>query len=404
VRRRLAAVATSLIAAVGLLTAPTAAGATATVCATTPAPITALQLDRAWSVALPRLLDRVGPGSLPFGATGRSPYVRTNAYAWTSGFFPTSLWLAYERTGDSEWRDRARRYTDLVLPIARWRGSHDLGFMVGLPAGLGARLDPERAPDYARARQQAARSLSTRWNARVGAIRSATYAGRWGLIIDSAMNAPLLIEVGRGIGGAEGHRLERRGLEHMRTLARTFVRPDGSTFHRQAFDPRTGRLLGPIYGQGLSTRSTWARGQAWAVNGFTQAYAVTGDEGLLAAARATADHWIDRVSAGCVPAWDLDVTDPKAPLDSSAAAILVDGLLQLADVDPDAQRAAGYRAYALTTLATLADAPFVSDRGRGVLLRQTYNVPADRREGSYAWGDAYLLSALARAVSASSRG
>jgi unsaturated chondroitin disaccharide hydrolase len=110
------------------------------------------------------------------------------------------------------------------------------------------------------------------------------------------------------------------------------------------------------------------------------------------------------VSAGCVPAWDLDVTDPKAPLDSSAAAILVDGLLQLADVDPDAQRAAGYRAYALTTLATLADAPFVSDRGRGVLLRQTYNVPADRREGTYAWGDAYLLSALARAASASSRG
>ena len=396
--------AVAVLVAVGLLQAPGAAATTSSFCPSTPTAITSAQADRAWASALPHLLDRVGPASLPFGATGDSRYLRTNAYAWTSGFFPASLWFAYARTSDPVWREHARRYTDLVLPVARWRGSHDLGFMVGLPAGLGARLSTERADAYSRARRQAARSLSTRWNGRVGALRSAWYGGRWGLIVDSAMNAPLLIQIGREVGGAEGRRLERRGLEHMRTLARTFVRPDGSTFHRQAFDPRTGRLLGPIYGQGLSSRSTWARGQAWAVNGFTQAYALTRDEGMLAAARATADHWRDRVPAGCVPAWDLDVTAAGAPLDASAAAIVVDGLLHLADVDPDPQRTSGYRAYALTTLATLASPPFVSDRGRGVLLRQTYNVPADRREGTYAWGDAYLLSALTRASSAASSG
>jgi hypothetical protein len=39
--------------------------------------------------------------------------------------------------------------------------------------------------------------------------------------------------------------------------------------------------------------------------------------------------------------------------------------------------------------------PWVTSTGRGVLRKQAYNIPADRREGTYAWGDAYLLSALA---------
>ena len=399
--RRLATVAV-LVLGLAVPAAP-AQAETAVACPASPAPITAPQIDRAWQIAASRLSDRAGPASLPFGATGSSRYIRTNAYAWTSGFFPASLWLTYQRTGDATWLSRAREYTDLVLPIARWRGSHDLGFMVGLPAGLGRSLDPspERQAAYTAAIRHAARSLSSRWNANVGAIRSAYYGGRWGLIIDSAMNAPLLIEVGQARGDAVGQRLEERGLTHMRTLARTFVRADGSTFHRQAFDPRTGELLGPVFGQGLSGSSTWARGQAWAVNGFAQAYRLTGDAGMLDVARRTADHWISSVPAGCIPAWDLDVTSPRAPLDSSAAAILADGLLRLAAAEPDVARGVAYREYALTTLGTLVSPPYVAERGRGVLLRQTYNVPADRREGTYVWGDAYLLSALASASSSS---
>ena len=381
-----------------------AQAATTVACPAAPAPITAVQVERAWQIAASRLSARVGRLTLPFGATGSSRYIRTNAYAWTSGFFPASLWLTYQRIGDTDWLTHAREYTDLVLPVARWRGSHDLGFMVGLPAGLGAGLDPapERRAAYTTAIDRAARSLSSRWNPNVGAIRSAYYGDRWGLIIDSAMNAPLLIEVGQGRDDAVGRRLAERGLTHMRTLARDFVRPDGSTFHRQAYDPRTGRLLGPVYGQGLRGDSTWARGQAWAVNGFAQAYRLTGDTGMLDVARRTADHWMGRVPAGCIPAWDLDVSAPGAPLDSSAAAIMADGLLVLAAAEPDASRGLAYREYALTTLGTLVSPPFVPARGRGVLLRQTYNVPADRREGTYAWGDAYLLSALSRSVTLAS--
>lgn len=389
----------AFVVALVVVVAPTpgAVAATSVSCPATPAPLTTEQADRIWRLAADRLGARVGPSTYPFGATGSSRYIRTNAYAWTSGFFPTSLWLMYQRTSDPVWLERARAYTDPLLPVARWRGTHDLGFMVGGPAALGISLDPDssRGLAYASAMQEAARSLSARWNGKVGAMRSAYYGGRWGLIIDSAMNAPLLMEVGLLYGGADGRALGRRGTQHMLTLAREFVRADGSTFHRLAFNPRTGQRTGVLYGQGLSSTSTWARGQAWAVNGFARAHLMTGDARLLDAARRTADYWISRVPAGCVPAWDLDVTRASAPRDSSAAAILADGLLVLALTDPDDQRAAAYRAYALTALGTLASPAWVPDRGRGVLVGQSYNVPADAREGTYAWGDAYLLHALA---------
>ena len=353
-----------------------------------------------WSIAATRLAALAGPATLPFGATGRSPYLRTSPYSWTSGFYPAALWLMYEHTSDDAWLHRADEYTERVLPVASWRGTHDLGFIVGLPAGLASRIDParQRRPAYLSAQRTAAQSLSARWNGKVQALRSSYYGSKWGVIIDSAMNAPLLIEVGQREGGAAGAALVRRGTQHMLTLARTFVRDNGSTRHRLAFNPRTGAITGPIYGQGLSTASTWARGQAWAVNGFAQSFALTGDARLLTAARLTADYWMSHVPAGCIPAWDLDVTDNAAPRDSSAAAITADGLLTLARNEPDPSRAEVYRTYALTTLGTLASAPWTVTGGRGVLQRQAYNIPADAREGTYAWGDSYLLHALAAAA------
>lgn len=396
-----AAAVAAVLALLAVGTSAPASAATAVSCPASPTALDAAGASRAWSIAADRLAALDGPATLPFGATGSSPYLRTGPYAWTSGFYAASLWRMYEHTREDVWLSRARAYTDRVLPVAVWRGSHDLGFMVGLPARLGLQADPSgaRSEAYARAILDASRSLSSRWNGRVQAIRSAYYGGRWGLIIDSAMNAPLLIEAGLVHGGTEGRRLSTRGLEHMRTLARTFIRSDGSTVHRQAFDPRTGRLLGPVYGQGLSTRSTWARGQAWAVAGFSRAFLLTGDPGMLDAARRTADLWTARVPGGCVPAWDLDVTDPAAPRDSSAAAIAAEGLLTLASVDPDPARAARHREHALLTLGTLVGAPWMTDAGRGVLKRQAYNIPADAREGTYSWGDAYLLAALVAAGS-----
>ncbi len=333
----------------------------------------------------------------PFGALrAEARYTRMAANRWASGFFTASLWRMYERTRDPLWLRRARAFTEGLLPVANYRGSHDLNFMVGLPAGLGAKLDPDpsRQQRYRNATITAARTLARRWNPRVQALKSADYEGQWAVIVDSAMNAPLLIEIGQLLPGPEGEQLAYLGAQHMRTLARTFVRPDGSTYHRVAFDPRTGAVVGPIPGQGLDPRtSTWSRGQAWAMNGFARAFALTGDPVIGEAATRTAAFWLDNVPHGCVPAWDFDVSNPRSPLDSSAAAIAADGLLVLDSADPTADTGD----YARVLLGTLTEPWWLSTYSvnPGLLMQQTLNANSDPREGSYVWGDYYLLSALA---------
>lgn len=340
----------------------------------------------------------------PFGALrAERDYQRTNARKWTSGFFAAELWRMYQRTGDREWLTAARKYTKDLIPVARFTGSHDLNFMVGLPTGLGAALDPDptRKAAYAQARVTAARTLDRRWNGNVQALKSSDYEGKWGVIVDSAMNAPLLIEIGRELGDAEGEQLADHGLAHMRTLARTFVRADGSTYHRIAFDPTTGAVLGPLPGQGLDPQtSTWARGQAWALNGFARAYALTGDPQLKDAAIRTADFWLAKVPAGCITAWDFDIDNPRSPRDSGATAIAVNGLLELGRaLGPDGRK---YTDYANTTLALLTSRWLTTTYSvnPGLLLQQTVNVNNDPREGSYVWGDYYLLESLSPVIRA----
>jgi len=180
------------------------------------------------------------------------------------------------------------------------------------------------------------------------------------------------------------------------TLARTFIRPDGSTYHRLAFDTSSGAVIGPVPGQGAGPDSTWARGQAWAIYGFAQGAALTNDPVLLAAAQTTADYWLSKVPNGCIPAWDLSINDPGAPHDSSASAIAASGLLLLASLTADPAKADGYRSAALTTLGTLATERWTpsTTTNPGLLQGQTYNVPKLDVEGSYSWGDTYLLEAL----------
>ena len=394
-----------------LIFAPTAAAVeTSVVCPTEPTPVSTEQTDALFALAADRLYAAANVANLgkpsikyPFGATARqTQYLRSDAYGWTAGFYPAELWMMYERTADPAWLALARSWTKGLLSVAKWTGSHDLGFMIGLPAGLGMRLDPDLSQRviYRRAIIDAAKSLSTRWNNKVKAIKSGEYIGKWGLIIDSAMNAPMLIEAGNMIGGAEGAQLRSRGEQHLLTLAKFFVRSNGSTFHRLTFDPKTGAYLGPVYGQGYNmSTSTWSRGQAWAMYGFAKGYAATGNPTLLDVAQRTIGFWNQQVAPGCVPAWDLDVWSAFAPRDSSAASIAAAAMLLMADLDPVSSAEMSQRA--LTTLGTLTSPEWTSinTQNPGILIRQTWNVPLLKYEGSYVWGDTYLLESLMKVVS-----
>ncbi|CAB5041340.1 unannotated protein [freshwater metagenome] len=373
------------------------------VCPAAASEITQPQAELVYSVAARKLASATAGSKkrYPFGALANQiKYVKTGPSAWTAGFFPGELWLMYQHTNDDRWLKRANQYSAALIPVANDKGTHDLGFMIGVPMSQAASLEPtsklKRA--YLNAEITAAKSLARRYSNTVHAIRSASYGGKWGVIIDSAMNAPMMIQVGQWLG-PEGDYLANEGEQHMLTLATNFIRSNGSTHHRMAFNPKTGALIGPIAGQGLaSTSSTWSRGQAWAINGFARAYELTGKTEFLKAAEATANYWMSRVPPGCIPAWDLDVSNDKAPRDSSAAAIAVSGLLTLARNEPSADAAKTYNTYARLTLGTLATPGWLNTNTRnpGILLQQSLNVPALARDGSYVWGDYYFLEALAQ--------
>jgi unsaturated chondroitin disaccharide hydrolase len=378
----------------------TGRSADAQTCAATPALFSAYDRGGLFGVAETKLAAAAdfSPRKYPIGAlTDQSTYDRTGPRSWTSGFFPSSLWLMYQRTGDKQWLKKARTWTKALLPLAGWEGTHDLGFMVGIPMELGMRLDPSsaRRKAYRAAFLDAARSLSTRWNPNVKAIQSGTYDGQWGLIVDSAMNAPLLIEAGMILGGTEGDELRSRGEQHLMTLMNTFIRDDGSTFHRMTFDPTTGALIGPVAGQGQSVDSTWSRGQAWAIFGFARAYQLTRTQAFLDAAETTAHFWMTHLDAQCVPAWDFDAA-PQAPRDSSAASIAANGFILLGQFAKQQQlRTADYEPYARTMLHAITTVPVLSkgSPNPGVMLQQTANVNKLSKEGSYVWGDTFALMA-----------
>lgn len=397
-----AALAATLAAAALIAPVAPAGAATSVSCPSQITSITSADEAALWSLA-ERKLTAAATGSTkryPFGALdGQDTYQRTSAYAWTSGFFPGAMWQLANHTGSASTVGSAQAWTKHLLGLQHYTGTHDLGFMLGIPLGLGMQLAPQKRKQYQTAYINAAMSLSSRWNKNVGAIKSGDYGSQWGVIIDSAMNMPLLLNAADMTSHKKtAKQLRKRALSHYRVLAKNFIRPDGSTAHRIAFNPASGKRIGPIPGQGLSTTSTWARGQAWAIAGFAEGYARSHKQSLLDAALNVTEYWIAHVPAGCVPAWDLDISSDTAPRDSSAAAIAAYGMLLLAD-ELDALDPAGgarYRAYAKDTLHTLSLSEWTTEDSAnpGILLRQTYNVPADQREGSYVWGDYYLLAAL----------
>ena len=42
-------------------------------------------------------------------------------YDWTSGFFPGSLWYAYELTGDESLKAEAIEYTNRMFPVSKYK-------------------------------------------------------------------------------------------------------------------------------------------------------------------------------------------------------------------------------------------------------------------------------------------
>lgn len=318
---------------------------------------------------------------------------------WTVGFFPGSLWYLVEAKGDEKFRTAAARYTASLAAHQHNRRTHDLGFMLGCSFGHAHRLTGD--PAYRAVLLNGAASLASRFDARVGAIRSWDWGRQWEfpVIIDNMMNLELLLWAARESGDAQFRTI---AVQHADTTLRHHFRPDGSTYHVVDYDPRTGKVRQRVTHQGLADHSTWSRGQAWAIYGFTLLYRETREARFLRQARAAADFVLEhpRLPADKIPRWDFDAPEfPSTPRDASAAAIMASALLELGTFVPRADRQR-YHAFAHAQLRSLASPEYLASVGEngGFLLRHS---TGNRPEGKEVdvplnYADYYFLEALVR--------
>ncbi len=223
----------------------------------------------------------------------------SGSQGWTSGFFPGQLWLLYQATGSPQWLAAARQWTAPLAPQASAPrvDPTDIGFIIGTSFGNGYRLTGD--PSYKGVLTTAGQSLASFYNSNVGAVRSWTF-GTWKfpVIVDSMMTLGPL-QWGAGNGGSPAW--AGMAATHAQTVTTNIVRSDGSTFQLADFDPTTGALLSQETFAGYSDSSTWARGQAWALYGFVQAYQTSDDPAFLTTAEAVANYFVDHLLANDIP-------------------------------------------------------------------------------------------------------
>src|SRR5690606_33987028 len=251
---------------------------------------------------------------------------------WTSGFWPGILWYAYEETGDDGLREAAQRFTGQLAPLAHEPATdHDLGFQIFNSYGNGYRLTGDES--YKPVILATADSLATLYNPAVGTILSwprSVPGLDWpqhNTIIDNMINLEMLFWASKN-GGADS--LYDIAVKHAETTMENHFRDDYTSYHVVVYDKDTGERIKRVTHQGLADESMWARGQAWAIYGYTMVYRETRDPKFLEFAQRVTDVYLERLPADQVPYWDFDdPAIPDAPRDASAAAIVASALVEL---------------------------------------------------------------------------
>jgi hypothetical protein len=317
---------------------------------------------------------------------------------WTSGFFPGSLWLLFEHTGDAKWRKAAEDFTRRLDPLKNYAGTHDLGFMFCCSYGNGWRLT--REPAHRDMLLAGARNLASRYNPKVGLIRSWDWGvWKYPVIIDNMMNLEILMFAHAETGEAA---FKDIAVSHANKTLRNHFRADNSSFHVLDYDSETGAVRSKETRQGYSDQSAWARGQTWGLYGYTTMHRLTRDPAYLAQARMIADFLISHTNmpSDKIPYWDFNAPGiPDEPRDASAAAIMASALLELKDM-VEGEKRERYEAFARQQLLSLSSPAYrapLGENGNFLLMHCVGDLPrANEVNAPLVYADYYFLEALAR--------
>ncbi|MGL5261086.1 MAG: glycoside hydrolase family 88 protein [Bacteroides sp.] len=327
---------------------------------------------------------------------GKNGKVRfENPFDWTSGFFPGSLWLQYELTGDDFFKASATKYTSLLEEVANYTGTHDLGFMMFCSYGNQLRL--AHTGEVTSLLVSTADNLCSRFDPTIKAIRSWDF-GQWNfpVIIDNMMNLELLFWASEFTNDPKYREI---AIEHANTTLKHHFRDDMSSYHVISYnDDGTVESKGTF--QGYADDSDWARGQGWALYGYVVMYRFTQDPVYLKAAQDIAELIMNEetMPEDQIPYWDFDADDiPNAPRDVSAAALISSALFELSTMVEDGQV---YFNQAEVMLKNLSKAPYLAEEGTNegfILKHATGHLPANSEiDTPLNYADYYYLEALVR--------
>lgn len=348
------------------------------------------QIGREGKVRIPKTIDKLG----------RMVYIPIDD--WCSGFFPGSLCYLYQLTNDKSWLLQSKRFTEALDSIQYLTWHHDVGFMIGSSYLNIYRLNPNKA--YKKAIIQTAKSLCTRFRKKAGVIQSWNVDRGWQskrgwtcpVIIDNMMNLELLFEATRLSGDSTYWKV---AVSHANKTLENQFRKDGSCYHVVDYDPNNGAVLHRQTAQGYADNSAWARGQAWAVYGYTVCYRYTHDRKYLDQAVKTLNFVMQNPNLpdDFIPYWDFDAPNiPNEPRDASSAACIASALYEMNNYLPDN----GYTSLADRIIRSLSSPEYRAPLGKNgcfLLMHSVGSIPHNNEiDVPLNYADYYFLEALTR--------
>ena len=395
-------------------------------------------LDQLWALSSKKILSIDGshqPGAATPVFTVQGKYTARGWTEWTQGFVYGSAILQFDATGDEQFLSLGRsRTVEQMAHHITHMGVHDHGFNnVSTYGSLWRLMNEGRIPEhpYERAFYELALKCSgavqaSRWT-RITNGEGYIYSfnGPHSLFADTIRSlraVALSYHLGHVFMGERDLRISllQRLIEHARTTAeyavyygegRDFYDLRGRVAHESIFNTNDGNYRCPNSQQGYSPFSTWTRGLAWIMCGFSEELEfleTLGDEELeplggrekieamfLKTARATCDFYIEQSPTDGIPYWDTgapklclfegyldrpaDPFNEFEPVDSSAAAIAAQGLLRLGYFLKSKGESDGARYWkaGLTVSRTLFSDAYLStdDAHEGLLLHSIYHQP-----------------------------